>query len=183
MTLSEARLLFDECLGWPAIDRLIQLVAMGKGEKPEISHVLKFAPSGTRDEDWIPRLAPQGWTVITTDGGRSPNKRRGEKLPRLCARHGVTHIILSPAVHHRTSFEKLLTILSVWYHLLRIASDPAERGKRYLLEPAQSLERGHGRLSERNLSPDLRALREDAMGDQTDLSDPGSNDEPEGTSG
>jgi hypothetical protein len=102
-----ARLLFDECLGRPAVDRLAELVAMGRGEKPEIRHVLEFAPSGTRDEDWIPALAPRGWTVITADGGRTPNRRRGEKLPRLCASHSISHVVLSPVVHGCTSFEKL----------------------------------------------------------------------------
>jgi hypothetical protein len=107
--LDDARLLFDECLGRPAVERLEQLVAMGGGEKPRIRHVLEYAPPGTRDEDWIPRLAPEGWTVITSDGGRRPNKKRGEKLPRLCARYAITHVLLSPTVHVRTSFEKLLT--------------------------------------------------------------------------
>jgi hypothetical protein len=118
VNFDNVRLLFDECLGLPAIRRLSELVAMGRGEKPEIRHVLEFAPAGTRDEDWIPKLAPEGWTVITSDGGRTPNKKRGEKPPRLRARCAVTHVLISPHVHGRPSFEKLLTILSVWYPLL-----------------------------------------------------------------
>lgn len=163
MSLDDARLLFDECLGRPAIERLSQLVAMGKGEKPEIRHVLESAATGARDEDWIPQLAPRGWTVITTDGGRTPNKRRGEKLPRLCACHAITHVLLSPSVHGRTSFEKLLTILSVWYPLLEIASDPSRRGKRFVLEPLPTMVRGIGRLIERSIPPDQLILRDEYL--------------------
>jgi hypothetical protein len=148
-----ARLLFDECLGRPSIERLSALVATGKGEKPEIKHILEFAPSGTRDEVWIPRLASEGWTVITTDGGRTPNKLRGEKLPQLCTRHSITHVIISPYVHNRTSFEKLLTILSVWYELLDLAADPTKRGLRYSLEPVTKMTRGQGRLIARPVAP------------------------------
>ena len=119
----------------------------------------KSRRQGTHDEEWVPKLATEGWTVITADGGRTPNRNRGEKLPRLFARLGVTHVLLSPAVHGRTSFEKILTILSVWYPLLEIAADPSQRGKRFFLEPLPSLERGRGRLKERPIPPDLLALR------------------------
>lgn len=153
MNLSDARLLFDECLGRPAVDGLSRLVAMGGGEKPTVSHLFEFAPPGTRDEVWLPKLAVEGWTVITADRGSTANKMRGEKLPRLCARHGVTHVLLSSSVHMRTSFEKLLTVMSVWYELLEIAADPARRGERYALEPVASLQRGRGRLSRRAIPP------------------------------
>ncbi len=161
--LSHEGLLFDECFGRPSIDRLSQLVSVDKAEKPEIRHIFDFAPSGTFDEVWIPNLATQGWTVITSDRGSQPNRNRGEKLPRLCARYAITHILLSPTVHGRTSFEKLLTVLDVWYDLLGIASDPAQRGKRYVLEPMSNLERGRGRLTERAIKSDLIALRDEYL--------------------
>ena len=132
----------------------------GKGEKPEISHVLDLTAAGTRDEVWIPRISREAWTVLTVDGGRTPNKLRGEKLPSLCARMAVTHVILSPAVHMRTSFEKLLTILSVWYELIALAEDRDGRGNRYLLEPMQ---RGHGRLVGRTIPPELLRQREESL--------------------
>lgn len=146
MSAGDAKLLFDECVGQPAIALVAQLVARGGGEKPRISHLFELAPPGTRDEVWIPQIASEGWTVITADGGRTPNKNRGQKLTHLCNFYEVTHIVLSPAVHGRVSFEKLLTILSVWYELLAIAADPARRGSRYSLEPVPSLQRGQGRL-------------------------------------
>ncbi len=85
MNPTTARFLLDECLGKPIIEPLSKLIGMGKGEKPEVRHVLEFTAMGTRDEVWIPQIAREGWTVITVDGGRTPNKQRGEKLPRLCA--------------------------------------------------------------------------------------------------
>jgi len=148
-----ARLLFDECLGRPAIQELMQFTGLARDERPEIRHLFDLAPSGTFDEVWIPQLAPQGWTVIKADGGRTPNRKRGEKLPHLCARFGVTHVLLSPSVHNRTTLEKLLTIFSVWYPLLEIADDPGRRGRRYVLEPLPSSARGHGRLIEKEIPP------------------------------
>jgi hypothetical protein len=166
VSLDTARLLFDECLGRPAIERLVDLIEMGKGEKPVVRHVLEFAPPGTHDEIWIPKLATEHWTVITADSGRQPNRNRGEKLPRLCARLGVTHVMLSPIVHNRTSFEKLLTILHVWYDLLQIACSTQERGNRYFLEPTPKLERGRGRLVPRTIPADLIVLRDDYLKSQ-----------------
>ena len=128
--------------------KLADLVAIGGGEKPEVRHLFDYAPSGTYDEDWIPSLAPGGWTVVTADGGRTPNKKRGEKLPQLCAQHSLTHILLSSYVHHRVTFEKLLIIMSVWYQLIEIASDETQTGNRYLLEPQLPV-RGRGKLTER----------------------------------
>lgn len=153
MSLLPARLLFDECLGRPAVDRLSRFLADGPSDKPDVSHLFEFAPTGTADEVWIPMLASEGWTVVTADGGKTPNKKRGEKLPVLCARLSVTHVILSSTVHQRRTFEKLLTILSVWYPLMELASDPMKRGSRYMLEPLDSLQRGSGRLSRREIPP------------------------------
>lgn len=150
MSQTTAKLLFDECLGRPIIGPLRALIGMGKGEKPELGHVLEFTAMGTRDEDWIPRIANEGWTVITADGGKTPNKQRGEKLPKLCAQYGVTHVILSSAIQTRTSFEKTLSVLSVWYELIKIAEDSDNRGKKYMLEPLAPGERGKGRLSHRD---------------------------------
>jgi hypothetical protein len=163
MNPTTAQFLFDECLGKPIVEPLRILVNMGKGEKPELKHILDFTASGTHDEVWVPQIAREGWSVITIDGGRQPNKQRGEKLPRLCARFNLTHVILSPAVHQRTAFEKLLTLLSVWYELIDIADDPAMKGRRYALEPLNSGERGRGRLIPREIPLELLALRDEYL--------------------
>ena len=143
-----AKLLFDECLGKPAISKLAEIVAMGGGVKPQVSHLFEYAPPGTRDEVWVPGLASDGWTVITADGGHRPNKNRGAKLPLLCHQYSVTHVVLSSFVHNRTTFEKIVTIMSVWYQIVDIASDSSLAGKRYVLEPANLPERGQGKLRE-----------------------------------
>jgi hypothetical protein len=158
VSLGDARLLFDECIGWPSIKRLAELVEMGRGDKPEVRHVLQLAPAGTRDEDWIPKIASEGWTVISADGGRWPRKNKGEKLPRLCANHKITHVLLSPAIHMLPSFDKLLTILSVWYQLLEISADSDQKGSRYVLEPTANKVRGHGRLVPRAIKPPKQTL-------------------------
>ncbi|WP_435007589.1 hypothetical protein P12x_004854 [Tundrisphaera lichenicola] len=163
MIPTTARFLFDECMGKPSIEPLSKLIGMGRGEKPEVGHLLDIVPSGTPDEVWIPQIARDGWLLITTDGGRTPNKKRGEKLPRLCARYAITHILLSSAVHSRTAFEKLLTVLSVWYALVDIADKPTFKGNRYALEPLHSGERGKGRLIPRDIPGDLLTLREEYL--------------------
>jgi hypothetical protein len=131
--------------------RLAEFVKPNEGEGPIISHLLDLAPPGTFDEVWIPRIKDEGWTVISADGGRTPNKRRGKKLPRLCAENGITLILLSPAVHNRKAFDKTRTILSVWDQIVEIAVDPSLRGKRYMLEPLNPGNPGVGRLVERPL--------------------------------
>src|SRR4051794_7320785 len=104
--------------------RLGEFVRPKEGVGPVIRHLFDFAPSGTFDEDWIPQFKDEGWTVISADGGRKPNKNRGKKLPQLCAECGITLILLSPAVHNRNSFDKTRTILSVWDQIVEIAADP-----------------------------------------------------------
>ena len=76
---------------------------------------------------------------------------KGKKLPDLCAQHGVTHILLGPAVHKRQIFPKLLTILSVWHELIDAANGP--RGLRFQIEPhgTKPAHRGRGVLLPKNI--------------------------------
>lgn len=144
------RLLFDECVGRPVVARLMDFVGPAAPPGFEIHHVLDLAPSGTRDEDWLPPLKDGGWTVISADGARTPNRNRGKKLPRLCVEYGVTLVLLSPKVHGRKSFDKVRTIISVWDRLVEIAADESCRGRRYMLEPLGIENLGVGRLTERS---------------------------------
>ncbi len=129
------RLLFDECLPPPLVARLAEFLGTEQRERIVYKSLFDLAPSGTRDEDWIPLIKDQGWTVISADGARKPNKGRGKKLPDLCAEFGVTLIVLSPRVQGRKLIDKTRTIASVWDRIVEIASDPIERGRRYMLEP------------------------------------------------
>ena len=105
------RLLFDENFGKPAIERLARfLSAGGDDDFPEIKHILEFQEQGGLDEDWIPRMASEGWVLITADRGKKM-RGKGEKLPRLCVKYGVTHVILSRRIQQRKTFDKILTLL------------------------------------------------------------------------
>ena len=134
MSTGLARLLFDECLPIPFVTRLADFLDLKPNGGTILCPLLEFAPSGTFDEDWIPRIKDEDWTVISADGGRGPNKKRGAKLPRLCAENGVTLILLSPKVHERKVLDKTRTIISVWDRIVEIASDPACRGRRFMVE-------------------------------------------------
>jgi hypothetical protein len=59
--------------------------------------------------------------------------------------------------HGRSGFEKLLTILDVWYPLLEIAR--ADPGDRWSLQAAASGERGRGRLVRATIPEELLDLR------------------------
>ncbi len=131
----EVRLLFDECLPRLKLDELVEFLGPKKLEGIILKHLFDLAPPGTRDEVWIPKLKDEGWTVVSADGARKPNKGRGKKLPQLCAEFGLTLIVLSPRVHQRKADDKIRTISSVWDEIVRIAIDPALKGKRYNLEP------------------------------------------------
>lgn len=62
-----------------------------------IAQVQVFQLDGQCDEDWIPRIAREGWVVISSDRGKGGLKR-GMPLPRLCVQWRVTHVLLWPAV-------------------------------------------------------------------------------------
>lgn len=155
----EARLLFDECIPQPLVARLVEFVRPKAGEGPIIRHLFEFAPPGTFDEIWLPGFKEECWTVISADGGRTPNKGRGRKLPQLCMEYGITLILLSPVVHNRKSFDKARTILSVWDRILEIAADRAHRGKRFMIEPRNPTNPGVGRMIEKSARPSPKTDR------------------------
>jgi len=114
-------LLFDECIGRPAVRQLAVFIKeLNADPIPEIRHILEFQEEGLRDEEWIPRMAGAGWTVVTADRGKG-GIRGGEKLPRICAKLGVTHILLGPSIHSQKSADKILSILAVWPQIIDIA--------------------------------------------------------------
>ncbi len=145
MSPRQRLILFDECIGKPHVERLKTLVADVSAIDAKISHVLDFQAQGVRDEDWIPRIANEGWIVISGDRGRGGMKK-GEPLPRVCLKYGVTHVLLSRGVVHRCSADKILTVLSVWHEILELHSVP--RGSRYHLEPRADM-LSQGRLVNR----------------------------------
>lgn len=147
----DVRLLFDECIPRPGFGRLVDFLGPKKLQGIILKYLFDIAPPGTRDEDWIPQLKDEGWTIISADGAKRPNRRRGKKLPHLCAEFGLTLIVLSPSVHQRKVDDKIRTIASVWDEIVSIAADSALKGKRYNLEPLNPDNLGIGRLVERKV--------------------------------
>jgi PIN like domain len=124
------KLMFDECIGKPVMESLPQLLSFSKHDQFELGHVLDRQKQGIHDEDWIPQLAPEGWIVVTGDRGKG-GKKKGEKLPFVCMRNQVTHIMLGPSLLHKPSFDKVVAIVQVWDEIAKLPDAPA--GSAFLL--------------------------------------------------
>lgn len=149
--MAKAKFLFDECIGRPHIDRLKQFVEIDGDDAPEISHILEFQEPGVWDEEWIPQVASERWIIITQDLGRK-GKSKGNPLPTLCSSLKITHVLLSPRVNRRKSFDKMLTVLSVWRELIELADAPP--GSRWMIEPqAGSPDAARGKLIDKTPEP------------------------------
>jgi hypothetical protein len=141
------RLLFDENFGRLHVEGLKQFLSLNRHEpRAEIVHLFeRFAP-GTRDSVWIPQAAKEGFVLISSDRGKQSGKR--DKLPRLCALHGLRHVLFGASMSGEKMFDKCLALLSVWYDVLDVAdSDP---GARFDL---RSTKRGCARLESRPPPP------------------------------
>ena len=141
MTARSIRFLFDENFGKPLVEDIARLLLRAQPEEmAEVKHVLDFQQEiglqrqGVRDEVWIPSIIEGNWIVVAGDLGRRGLKK-GEKLPHLCVRHGITHFLLSPTVHDRKSFRKLLTVLSVWHEMISLTLN-SPPGSRFFVEPS-----------------------------------------------
>ncbi len=155
MTEPASKFLFDECaLGKPAVDSLAALLSFAEPEsRAEITHKLTFHGHGPGiwDEQWVPEAGAEGWVIISADRGKKGGTKKGQKLPRVCEAHCVTHVLLSGGMMRQKQFDKLLAILSVWYDLLRAAK--GQRGVCYMLEPKG---RGVGTLRTKRI-PDAQS--------------------------
>jgi hypothetical protein len=153
---STAKFLIDENIPPCIVQDLVHLLRHAKDEETaHIKHVHSlysewgFNTQGVWDEVWIPKIAEEGWTIVAGDRGKASGK--GKKLPDLCVQHTITHVLLSPGVHQRSKFPKLLTILSVWHELVAIGAGP--RGLRYFIEPLSGLQSqcGRGKLVQKTI--------------------------------
>lgn len=127
------RLLFDDCLSKHAIAALLRLAEFSRSPV-EVAHLATINLEGCCDDDWVPRIAHEGYVVISTDRGKKIS--RGAKLPILCRRHKVTHVLLTGAVHQLNQFDKLRAIFCVWPLIVSAAESP--RGSGYLLKKTNS---------------------------------------------
>lgn len=119
------RLLFDDWLSKHAVNSLREIAQFSRGAV-EVSYLATLNCEGKLDDEWVPQLAGGGYLLITTD--RAKKKSRGSKLPVLCRRSGLRHVMLSAAVHSLSQFDKLRAIFSVWPKLLNAASAPPGAG-------------------------------------------------------
>lgn len=121
------KLLFDECLGKPLVDRINGLVSL-ESEPSTLAHLCdKFAP-GTCDSIWLPKVAEEGWTIITSDRGKNGRV----KLPDICLRLSITHVLLGPSVLHKKQGEKAILIVEAW-RKMKDACMRAPSGTRFQL--------------------------------------------------
>lgn len=123
------RFLFDACIGRVTIERISSFLKVHE-LGIEFAHLSDFEKDGTLDDDWVPRLAGHDWIVISSDRGRTPS--RGSKLPLVCKKYGVTHVLLSAAVHQLSGVDKSRAIISVWHQLTRLREFP--RGSEHVLQ-------------------------------------------------
>jgi hypothetical protein len=132
----EIKLLFDECVGKPVMERLATWLAAAP-EKTLLGHILDYQRQGTHDEVWVPQVATEGWVVITADRGRRGKRSKGEKLPILCRSFGITHVMLSSSIHNRSGFEKCQAILAVWPEIVKLPAAP--KGSGHLLRVTKTV--------------------------------------------
>jgi hypothetical protein len=122
------RVFFDENFGRPTVQSLEGLLKNSLNPPAEIAHILDFYEQGTPDNQWLPKLAEEGWIVISADRAK---RSGGPKLPYLCAQFGITHILLSGRIHKQPQFEKAVSVASVWNEI--VAASSAPKGSRYIL--------------------------------------------------
>jgi hypothetical protein len=125
--VSPLKLLFDENFGKPIITALGSLLYFHP-EQPIVRHLLEHFPSGTPDLEWIPKIATEGWVVVSCDRGK---RCGGAKLPTLCAEFKATHILLTASILNLKQFEKARIVITLWPEIAGAADAPA--GTRFQL--------------------------------------------------
>jgi len=123
--MSEIKLFFDNCIG-TSISRSIGNVIDFHRLKPKVKHIQDFFDASITDDKWIPAIADENWIVITSDKAK---RRGGAKLPSICKRYDVTHILISGKLHNAPQFEKARAIISLFPQIVSAAEEPS--GTRY----------------------------------------------------
>ncbi len=119
------KLLFDECLGKPLLEDIKRLLAWDI-PPPVIEHLLDFFNSGTCDSVWIPKVANEGWIILTADRGK---KSSHMKLPSICEAYKITHILMSASVLNLKQSQKANAIVAVWEEIKQCQEAP--KGSRF----------------------------------------------------
>jgi len=119
--VSTARILFDECIGQPTLDAVKAILGFSALDA-DVAHVVQLYGAGTLDDVWIPRAASEGWIIVTTDRGKQ--KSRGGKLPELCKRYRLTHVVFSAGANKMRAFQKQRAIVDHWEELVALTKEP-----------------------------------------------------------
>lgn len=109
------KILFDENFGEPLVSALAKIIADFHEEPCEVRHIFSVIPSGGKDDVWIPKIAKDGWVIISADREKGAG---GAKLPDLCWRNNITHFILSKSLCNARRFERLRVLISAWPRIL-----------------------------------------------------------------
>ena len=125
------KLLFDECLSGPLVKHLAALLDYAKTPPDEVKLLVEHVGNySIHDDVWVPKIAPEGWIVVTGDSGKG-GTGKGEKLPFVCAKSGVTHVMFSGKMHQWRGFDKARAFMSVWEEICELTTKP--KGSAWLL--------------------------------------------------
>jgi len=126
------RLLLDECVSSPRVLETIRAILAIDPEDhpPQLVFLEDFMGRvGYKDREWIPAARSEGFDIVLTgDKGRG---KRGDKLPEICAVHGLRHLIIRERIIHRGFRFLLHAIIGAWPHIVEAC---AEDGLRYQLQ-------------------------------------------------
>lgn len=149
------KVLLDENISSPRalaiIDRVLELPSgkrfqAGGNDTPpaDLVFLADFMEAyGVNDAEWVPQAADAAFDlVITTDQGR---KKRGDKLPELCEKYCLTHVLVTAPVKARGIKFITMALLGVWTNLIEAIGDSCLRFKLHLQRAARS-EVGEHRL-------------------------------------
>lgn len=125
------RLLFDECVAPRLYKEAFGQFLKFCPEIEETKHLIDMQ-KGAQDDEWVPVIAKDGWIIISTDRGRKGTKGRGERLPIVCKRHNITHVLISGRIQQKGRFEIACSILDVRKKLYELPNEP--RGSCFLLK-------------------------------------------------
>jgi hypothetical protein len=120
------KLLLDECLGRPLVLDINKMLSWDT-PAPTIHHLTNYFTPGALDPDWIPKVAGEGWIILTADRG----KKGKDKLPSICSAYKVTHILMGNSVMKLKQYQKANAIISVWEKIKECNDAP--KGSRFIM--------------------------------------------------
>jgi hypothetical protein len=115
------------------VEQLAKMLDLASSDV-QLGHAIAMGFGATPDLEWIPKIARDGWVIVSGDRGK--HSRLADRLPIICAHYRVTHILLSPAINKRTGMFKLQAIMSVWSDILETCSAPPGTGYSLRIGPS-----------------------------------------------